>query len=201
MPKERGRLILIEGIDAAGKDTQIKRLVPFLQRRGEVKVVHYPDKKSETGKLICGFLEGRYEFSPETQFLLYAADMLKDRERIKKWLHEGKTVILNRYITSSLAYQGAQGFSLERGEKFVGLFRFPRPDAIIYLRISASASVERKSRQKGSLDRFEAGRGLQERVAGIYSRLAKDSFMGKWIVVDGEKPEEKVFREITRALS
>jgi len=189
--------IVIEGIDGAGKDTQIKKLVDFLEN---TEVVKYPDPESPMGKIIMDFLKKRFDFSPETQFLLYATDMLKDRQKIEKWVSEGKTVLFNRYIISTIAYQCSQWFSLEKAKNFIKLFDFPKPDVIFYLKIHPETAIKRKQKQKTGLDRFESKKDLLERVSDFYDKLEKENFLGKWIVIDGEKSPERVFEEIKKHL-
>ena len=104
----KGRLVVFEGIDGAGKDTQIQKLTAYLSKTNKKhQVVHYPDTENAIGTLIHKFLHKEYDFSPEIQFLLYATDMLKDREKILNSIESGVIVIANRYIASTLSYQGA----------------------------------------------------------------------------------------------
>ncbi|MBL7160689.1 MAG: dTMP kinase [Candidatus Aenigmarchaeota archaeon] len=193
----RGKLIVIEGLDGSGKDTQVYRLSQFLKSNGQrVEVLKYPDIEKPIGGVINRFLEKDHELSAETQFILFATDMLKDREKIISWLNEGATVLLSRYVTSTMAYQVAQGFPMEKGMGFVKLFDFLQPDNIIYIKISAATSVKRKINQKAELDRFESQEALQERVAQQYNKMIEDSVLGKWTVVDGEQSQEDVFRQV-----
>ena len=161
--------IVIEGLDAAGKDTQTSRVVNFLKEKNQEAVVfQYPDKAGLIGKAIGSFLKNEFELAPEAQFLLYAMDMLKDREKIQGLLGEGKTVVFNRYLTSAIAYQGTQGFPIEKALQFAEMFDFPKPDLIIYLKISAATAVKRKIGQKTELDRFESKEALLKKIAEKY---------------------------------
>ena len=84
----KGRLIVFEGIDGSGTETQSKLL---LEKLGTSSVrIEYPDYEGDLGKLIRLFLDKKHELSPEMQFVLYAGDMVKDREKINGWLNEGK---------------------------------------------------------------------------------------------------------------
>lgn len=191
-----GMLVVLEGINSAGKDTQSDRL----SEQVGCEVMHYPDFFNPVGELIGKFLNNELELSPEVQFLLYAADMLKDKSSIRKMLGEGKTVILNRYITSTIAYQSVQGFSMDKAISFAESFGFLKPDRIIYLDISPKTSIKRKAVEKGNVDRFE-GLEFQQKIYKAYRELISRNFMANWTVLDGEQAPEKVTEEITKALS
>lgn len=80
------RFIVIEGIDGAGSEPQSNLLVKFLEKEKiPVEKLTYPDYSGPIEKIIHQFLHKKYEFSPETQFLLYFTDFLKDKEKIKKF--------------------------------------------------------------------------------------------------------------------
>ncbi len=196
-----GKFIVIEGIDAAGKETQSKMLAEFLEKQGK-KMLHlsYPDKASPIWKLIREYLKKVYDFPLEVQFLLYATDMAKDINRINGSLKNGGYVVADRYITSAFAYQCSQGFPLEKALKFAELFGFPKPDQIIYLKISPTTGIERKTKENGDLDRNEANEKLLAAVSEMYGKLAKENVFGKWIVIDGEKSREEVFENMRKAL-
>ncbi len=192
--------IVLEGIDGAGKQTQAGRLSSFLRERGEVDSYSYPDTGKPIGSLIGRFLRGDMELPPESQVLLFAADMAKDREAVREAGGKGRAVLMKRYVTSMLAYQVAQGLLEEKAMAIIKGLDFPRADLIFYLRISPSTSVRRKINQKNVLDRFESKEAFQARIAKIYDSLAESGVMGKWVVVDGEKSQEEVFEQITKHL-
>lgn len=196
-----GRLTVIEGIDGAGGETQSKLLLNFLKGKGlPVVRLTYPDYSGPIGRLIHEYLHRKFEFSTELQFLLYAADYLKDQDNIKKFLNDGKTVICDRYFTSALAYQGLGGFPIEKALKFAELFEIRKPDIIIFLRVSPETSMKRKHGEKKSLDRNESDRAFLGRVAKFYETLIGGQAFGEWVAVDGEKSIEEVSREVRKAL-
>ena len=109
-------------------------------------------------------------------------------------------MIADRYFTSVLAYQGLRGFSIENALKFAEIFRLPKPDIILFLRISPETSIRRKRIEKRDLDRNESDRAFLEKVSASYEKLAKDQVWGSWFVLDGEKSKEEVFGQIRKVL-
>jgi dTMP kinase len=197
----KSRLVAIEGIDGSGGETQSSLLLDYLREKGIPAVrLEYPDYSFGIGKLIHEYLHERIELTPEALFLLYATDMVKDQKRIKALLKEGKTVIVDRYITSAMAYQTLQGVSLEKILRFCETFEMQKPDVIIYLDISPKTSMERKSREKGSLDRFESRKEFLTRLRRSYKNLADRRVFAPWFVVDGEASREEVAGQIRKIL-
>jgi dTMP kinase len=202
MKKNSRKFIVIEGIDGAGSETQSDLLVEFFKKRKiPVEKLTYPDYSGSIGNLIHQFLHKKYEFSPEIQFLLYFLDFLKDKEKIKKWQKQGKIVIADRYFTSTLAYQGQKGISLKNALKIAKIFDLPKPDLIIYLKISPKTSVKRKFKEKKNLDRHESDKKFLGKVAKFYEKIIKKQIFGRWVMVNGEKPIKEVFSQIKKTLN
>jgi dTMP kinase len=196
-----GKLVVIEGADGAGGEEQSTRLLALLKERGIPAERHqYPDYDGPIGRLIHDFLHERQEFSPEMLLLLYGADMVKDAGKIRAWLKQDKVVILDRYFTSTLAYQVMQGVKLEGCLRFAEVFELPKPDFIIYLKVSPEVSMERKAGEKESLDRNESDKGFISRVLDSYDYLVKNNTFGQWYVVDADRPIEEVFADIRKIL-
>jgi dTMP kinase len=196
-----GKLVVFEGIDGAGTEEQSKRLLEFLKNQGKsAERIYYPDYGGPVGNLIHEYLHKKFELSLDMQFLLYAGDMVKDREKIAKLLQEGKTVIADRYFTSTIAYQGLGGFPIEKALEFAGIFQIPKPDIIIYLKVSPETSIKRKFKEKNSLDRNEENKEFLGQVGKFYDDLIEKQIFGKWIVINGEKPKEEVFGDVRKVL-
>ncbi len=196
----KGRLIVIEGIDGAGGETQSKKLLEYFQsRKIPAERVYYPDYGNPFGDLIHQYLHKKYELDVDAQFLLYALDMVKDRDRLMEWLAQGKTVIADRYFTSTIAYQGL-GFPAENALKFAEIFRLPKPDLVLYLKVSPEISIKRKKVEKRNLDRNEADKAFLEKISASYENLIKNQTWGSWFVIDGEKNIEEVFSQIKKVL-
>ena len=185
--------IVIEGIDGAGGETQSKQLTKELEN---TKLLSYPDYTGPIGKLIDAYLHKQHEFSKEIQLLLYFADFLKDKEKINKWLKEGKTIIADRYFTTTIAYQCFQGVSLDTALATSKLFDLPIPDLVFYLDITPETSMKRKHKEKDELDRFEEDKQFLENLTHSYKQLAKEQILTKWVIINGEQPLEKVTQDI-----
>ncbi|OIO43996.1 MAG: dTMP kinase [Candidatus Nealsonbacteria bacterium CG_4_10_14_0_8_um_filter_35_10] len=197
-----GKLIVFEGIDGAGCETQVKLLFDYLKRQGKsVERLYYPDYEGPIGKLIHQYLHKQYEFSVDIQFLLYFTDFIKDREKINQWIGEGKIVICDRYFSSTLAYQGLRGFSIKKALELARRFKLPKPDLIIYLKVSPEVSMSRKYKEKKDLDRNEADKKFLKKIWDSYEKLIKGKIFSKWVVIDGEKSIEEVFSQIKKIVN
>src|SRR6201998_4632981 len=145
----RGKLIVIEGIDGAGKRTQADLLARTFEQRGMAFVrFSFPRYESSFGRLIGRFLNGDFGPLPavDAHFsaLLYAGDRFEAKSELEAALDSGQTVLTDRYIASNLAHQAAR-VSAEKRSEFIGWLRqleygiygLPAEDLVIYLRVSA----------------------------------------------------------------
>jgi dTMP kinase len=195
------RFIIFEGIDGAGTEEQSKRLLDFLrERKIPAERIEYPGYHNPIGKFIHEYLHKKFDLSPEVQSLFYAADMINDKERIKLWLKQGKYVIADRYFTSTLAYQGLIGVPLEKLLKLAELFEVPKPDIVLFLKVSPKTSMQRKLKEKTDLDRNESDKTFLEKLSLFYEQLIKDQVFSQWYALDGEKSKEEVFEQVKKVL-
>jgi dTMP kinase len=196
-----GKLIVIEGIDGAGGETQSKMLLEYFRKRKiPAERIYYPEYGNPIGDLIHDYLHRKHDLPADMQFLLFATDMVNDRDKVLGWLAQGKTVIADRYFTSTMAYQGLGGIPVGNALKFAEMFRLPKPDIILFLKISPETSIKRKRGEKRNLDRNEADRELHRKVSESYESLAKNQVWSSWFVIDGEKSKEEVFSQIRKVL-
>lgn len=150
----KGKLILIEGTDCSGKETQSKLLVEKLNKNGiKSEYFSFPKYDSPTGKIIGGpflgkkhicesyFKEGSSKVDPKVSSLYYAADRLYNNHIIEEKINSGITIILDRYIYSNMAFQGAKEKKLnQRIEMYKWIdklefefLKLPRPDVTFFL--------------------------------------------------------------------
>lgn len=184
-----GLLIAIEGIDGAGKRTICSFMKKFLESKGsEVILFEYPDYSSIWGKIIEEYLHNKIELKIDEQFFLYFIDILKDQEKISDALNKGKIIITDRYFSSTLAFQCAKGFDFEKALKITEIMDVIEPDLTLFLQIPPHVTLERKFKQKNSLDRHEKDLKLLKNVDSIYKRMSDMKIMSKnWIKIDANR--------------
>jgi dTMP kinase len=195
----RGKLIVIEGIDGAGKRTQADLLGRALKQRGIPCVrFGFPRYESSFGRLIAQFLNG--EFGPlsavDAHFsaLLYAGDRFEAKPELKAALGAGQTVFADRYIASNLAHQAARVPAEKRSEFIAwlrqleyGIYGLPPEDLVIYLRLPANEG-QRRVGLKSQRSYTAMRRDLQEsdlshlqEAAMVYDQLAQEA---NWVTVE-----------------
>ena len=197
-----GKIVVLDGIDGAGTEVQSKRLLQHLRSKGiPCERIRYPNYDNPTGRLIHEYLHSDQKLTSEIQLVLFGSDMLLDKERINSMVKDGKIVILDRYFTSTLAYQTLDGLKESTCLKFAKMFDFPKPDYVIYLKITPETSMKRKQMEKGAqVDRNERDIELQKMLIKRYESLSNDNVFGKWFTVDGEKTVEQVFEKVRKVL-
>ncbi|XP_053984012.1 thymidylate kinase [Hylaeus volcanicus] len=188
MSAGRGALIVFEGCDRAGKSTQVKLLFEALNKRNiPVETRAFPDRKTSIGAVIGKFLSKKQDFSPETVHLLFSANRWECKEEILKTLHNGTTLVIDRYASSGAAYTAATtGKSLTWcKEPDKGL---PRPDMVILLKVSQESQCMRSNWGE---ERFENIK-IQQCVAENYEKL-KDK---TWYTIDANQEISIVHSQI-----
>lgn len=190
---DKGYFIVFEGIDGGGKSTQIKMLAEHLESNGREVKLHMEPTKEAIGSLLWKYMRSKdRSFTPETEALLFAADRIEHGKDIEKALGEGKVIISDRYVHSSLAYQGAAGVDIEWMQS---LNRHAlKPDLVILLDIDPVKSLERVSDRSRTV--FEESEYLKK-VRSEYLRYAE---AGELEVVDASLPIEDVHAEILKLL-
>lgn len=183
-------LIVLEGIDKAGKNTQAKLLAENLRRDGKtVNGISFPDYTTPLGREIKRFLMGKVDFRPEIRQLLYVANRWEREGDISRWLGEGNYVIADRYSQANLVYGMANGLGLNWMLALEE--RLPRADLVLVLDISPEVAVKR---EKGK-DVYEKDMAFQKRIRSLYLELGEK--LG-WRVVNGERDVPEVAEEVLR---
>ncbi len=185
--KMKGFFIALEGIDGSGKSTQARLLAKKLAEKGyEIYETSEPTD-GIVGQLIRRILKKDIELSPEALSLLFVADRIEHAKDIKSALEEGKIVVSDRYLLSTLAYQGAQGVDIEFLEQLHA--NLPKPDLTIILDIEPEKALARSKAD----EKFEKLEFLSK-VRQKYLELAgvdKNIF-----VANTDQPVEKIGEEI-----
>jgi dTMP kinase len=187
--------VVFDGIDGSGKETQIGLLTAFLRRKKIPFAVHnYPTKKA---KDVWSHLSKKKTISERALFSIFVSDIKKEQRRIREEQRGKLFVIANRYLTSTLAYQG-DAVPLEEGKNMTK--GFMPPDLIILLDLPVSIAIKRKGRQK-RLDRFEEDAKFMGRVRKRFLLLKKKHYLTKnWKAVDGRKGKEEIQKEIRKII-
>ncbi len=189
--------IVIEGLDGAGHRTQIKLLANYFRKKGKkVITIKTPDKSKPVGRSYYAYLDKKFELNKEAVFFLCAADVISNKETIEK---KDVIILSDRYITSTIAYQGANGLDVKKSIEIINIMGFPKADAIIYIDILPEVGIERKTKIK-KLDRHESDKKFQEKAKKIYMYQIKNNILGEWFVVDGNKSIKEVYEQIVKLL-
>ncbi|MBX4197538.1 hypothetical protein KW801_03225, partial [Candidatus Saccharibacteria bacterium] len=188
----QGRLLVLEGSDGSGKTTQFNLLSERLKAAGyDVAVFDFPRYNKDSSHFIKQYLNGRYgpasSVSPYTASLFYALDRYEAAKDIRKALQEGKIVLVDRYVGSNMAHQGAKfddpveqrGFFVWEDNLEFQLLGIPRPDTNLFLRVPAEVSHKlisgRSSRSytDKSHDEHEADIGHLKKSVATYDLLCQ----------------------------
>jgi dTMP kinase len=186
--KKRGAFICIEGLDASGKTTQARLLVEELRRRGFEAEYTTEPSRGKIGEFIRTYILQRDKRVPSVvEALLFAVDRADHVERKIKPALQGKIVISDRYVYSSLAYQGAAGLDLKWIEE-INRLAIP-PDLAIYIDVPPEVVVKRIKRKKSVMERLR----VQEKVREVYMKFVKE---GRLTLINGNRPVEEVAKDI-----
>ncbi|XP_045154479.1 thymidylate kinase-like [Echinops telfairi] len=192
MAGQRGTLVVLEGVDRAGKSTQNRKLVVTLcvaSHRAELLL--FPEISTEIGKLLISYLEKKIEMGDHSVYLLFSANRW---ERvpclIRDKLDQGFTFVVDRYVFSGVTFIAAkESFSLDWCKQpDVGL---PTPDLVLFLQLQLAEAT-----RCGGFDqeRYE-DRDFQERALGCFQQLMQDLSL-VWKTVNASRSIEDVHEEI-----
>ncbi|KAH8591011.1 thymidylate kinase-domain-containing protein [Bisporella sp. PMI_857] len=191
-PVSRGAFIVIEGIDRAGKTTQVKKLCDALYASGRnVRTMRFPDRSTAIGKMIDGYLRSSTQLPDQSIHLLFSANRWELASSITESLLAGYTIICDRYIYSGAIYSASKlnpllPFSWAYAPE-VGL---PKPDLVVYLDLSPENTVKRG----GYGDERYEKKELQEWVRSFYVTIGV--FGEGMEVVNAGKGIDEVAEEI-----
>ena len=196
-------LIVIEGLDGAGKRTLTRGLERALHAAGRsATTISFPRyNQSVTADLASEALHGRHgdlAGSVYAMAVLFALDRAGAKEQIATACRDHDVVILDRYVASNAAYSAARLHQDADGEMvaWVGELEFgrlglPAPDHQILLDVPVSLAAERAERRAASdtdraRDAYERDQGLQQRTGAVYTGLAARDWHGPWSVAPPE---------------
>ena len=198
-------LVVLEGLDGAGKSTQVWKLKEYLtQRCGALEYIHFPRYDAPVyGDLISRFLRGdfgaNYAVHPQLVALLFAEDRHGAAPIIREALEEGKTVLLDRYVYSNIAYQCAKLKDMVARKRLrdwifnteYGDFQLPVPDLNLFLDVPIGFVEQSLSQARSGADRnylggaqdiHEASIAFQQDVRSLY--LAQTQLDKRFLRID-----------------
>jgi len=184
---KRGLLIVVEGIDGAGKTTHARRIVKWLRERGIKAHYAFEPTRGAIGRILEEMASKR-RVDVRVEALLFAADRIDHLNRIiKPLLETGYVVVSDRYVHSSIAYQsvtvGDQRW-VEELNKFA-----EKPDLVILLDVDPEIGLRRIKGRKARFERIE----ILKRVREKYLELAeREGFK----VIDANREVEEVFEDV-----
>jgi dTMP kinase len=221
MKNSKGKLIVFEGIDGAGKATQVKLLANYFKKiKKPFALISFPQyEKSFFGKIVRWYLNGEFgnvnDVNGYLGALLYAGDRFEAKNFILKNLKQNKIVIADRYVASNIAHQGAK-LPYKEIKNFIKwifyleykIYQIPKENLTIFLDIgNKQASHLRKKRQsekKIKADIHEKNSAYLIKVANLYKKLAKKD--KNWIKINcitktnNLKTPKQINKEIISAL-
>jgi dTMP kinase len=187
--ERRGFFICVEGLDGCGKTTQAKILVRKLQRMGYNTVYTAEPSHGKIGRFIKRYYLYRGKrVSSIVEALLFAADRYEHVENeIIPALKDGKIVVSDRYMYSSLAYQGAVGLSLDWIRKINE--HAVTPNLAIFIDVEPDTVIKRLKPKKSVMENLETQRKVRE----VYLKFVEN---GELVKVNGNKSKNEVADEI-----
>jgi len=195
--QKRGEFIVIEGLDGSGKTTQARLLVQRLQSSHNAVYTTEPSS-GKIGSFIrdrCLYEEKRLDSAVEA--LLFAADRVEHvQNEVVPSLNEGKLVVSDRYVYSSLAYQGSAGLNIDWINAINKLAL--KPDLAVFLDVAPEMVLQRLNRKKSVMETLET----QKKVRELYLKFVAN---GQLVRIDGDMPvadlSEALYTRVLRFLA
>jgi dTMP kinase len=187
--KGRGFFVCVEGLDGCGKTTQTRLLVRRLRKMGYDAVYTAEPSRGKIGNFVKKYcLHGGKRVSAVVEALLFAADRFEHvQSEIIPALNGGKIVVSDRYVYSSLAYQGAAGLDLEWIWKINE--HAMRPDLAVFVDVEPEIVIHRLKPKKSTMENLET----QRKVRDVYIKFVE---RGELVRVDGNKAEKGVADDV-----
>lgn len=220
----KGRIIVIEGTDCSGKETQASLLVQRLKREGKkIERLSFPMYETATGKIVGGpylgkeyisesyFKEGATKVDPKVAALYYAADRRYNFKTIEALLEEGYDVLLDRYVESNMAHQGGKIYDKEKRQELYEwletleykLLELEKPTLTIFLHMPYKKAVELKRGRHEAPDQHESSELHLKNAENAYLELAEMHNYTTISCVDKKqnlRPIETIHEEIYNVL-
>jgi dTMP kinase len=186
--KGKGAFIVIEGLDGSGKSTQAKLLARALRQTHSAVFTAEPSR-GKIGRFIRSkILYGERRVSTAVEALLFAADRIDHvQNEVMAAVSDGKIVVSDRYLYSSLAYQGSAGLSLDWIQTINA--HALKPDLALFIDVNPETVLKRLKRKKSVMEILET----QQKVREIYLKYVAN---GELVKVNGEQTKRDVAKEV-----
>ncbi|KAL5355351.1 thymidylate kinase-domain-containing protein [Aspergillus floccosus] len=198
LSRQRGALIIVEGLDRAGKSSQCEALRDVLQQSGHtVKYIRFPDRTTAIGKMIDGYLRGQLQMDDHSIHLLFSANRWEVAQSIERDVANGITVIVDRYSYSGAVYSAAKGNpSLSLGWAWQPEVGLPRPDLCLFLQISPEEAAKRGG---FGAERYE-NETMQTCVRELFKTIFDLQPSGDVTVIDAGRSFQDVSQDMWKAV-
>ncbi len=204
---KKGKLIVVDGLDGSGKATQTKLLIKkFKKNNYKVVTIDFPQYFSFFGQMISKYLKGEFgkakNVSPYLCSILYAADRWQNKNKIEKWIKQGKIIICDRYVSSNQIHQGGKIKTKEEKQNFLKwldelefkFFKIPKPDLILFLNVSYKISQKLINKRGNKKDIHETSKS--HLMAAQKQSLELVKKMNNWIEINCVENDKILSEEI-----
>lgn len=212
---KKGKFVVFDGSDGSGKQTQVAMLKTYLQgKKMLTETIDFPQYENNFhGKVLRASLRGDFgnfiSLDPYVASFLYIADRFESVAKIKKLIADGYIVIADRFTTSNMIHQGGKFPDKIDRDKYLkwltglefGYLNFPKPDAVIFLRVPVAVSLKLLKGKKGR-DQAEKCIPYLTNSLTCSEAVAKKY---KWAVVDcaphgNMRSRESIHKEVVSKL-
>ncbi|HET7673405.1 MAG TPA: dTMP kinase [Candidatus Saccharimonadales bacterium] len=186
MENRPGIFIALEGTDGSGKSTQFKLIAERLKKNGfEVETFQFPQYDNPSSYFIKEYLSGNLgsaeSIGPYTASMFFAMDRFHTADKIRKALEKGKVVLADRFTGSNMAHQGTlfnnaeqrRGFFIWLDQIEFEMFKIPRPDISLVLRVPAEIAIKNVDKRGNKKDIHEKDMGHLKKSVEIYDSLCQ----------------------------
>lgn len=190
--RRRGFFIVVEGLDRAGKSTQVERLAEHLS----AKAIKFPERTTAIGQMINSYLAQTSDLDDQAIHLLFSANRWECVASIKRTLEAGESIVCDRYAFSGIAYSVAKGLSYDWCRNpDVGL---PLPDLTMFLDLDAETAAARGGYGEERYEKLD----FQAKVRDAFSHVSHDvrTHGGRWVTIDASKTLDQVTEDIQKAV-
>jgi dTMP kinase len=201
-----GFFMTIEGPEGAGKSTQARQLASVLEAAGHIVILTREPGGTQIGEAIRAILleQSNYAMLPETEALLHTAARSQHvGEVIRPALANGQVVVCDRFVDSTLAYQGGgRGIAIERLNAIQQIATGGlKPGLKILLDVPVEIGLARRFGVSGEINRMDtAGEAFHQRVRATFLHLAHQH-PDDWVVIDSSRDEGAVTADLIRAVA